>query len=86
MEKQTPATLFSGFLGSGKTTIISHLIDQLQKDGIKVAYIKNEIGETDIDAQLIKGKDIETKELLNGCICCTLVGPFEGAVTELLTK
>ncbi len=86
MSKQVPTTVFSGFLGSGKTTIISHVIDILQKKGVQIAYIKNEIGETDIDAQLMKGKDIETKELLNGCICCTLVGPFENAVTELIEK
>lgn len=83
-QKQIPTTVFSGFLGSGKTTIISHLIDELQKKEIQVAYIKNEIGDTDIDTQLLKGKDIQTKELLNGCICCTLVGPFATAVTELI--
>ncbi|NCN51211.1 MAG: GTP-binding protein [Candidatus Pacebacteria bacterium] len=84
--QQTPTTVFSGFLGSGKTTIISNLIETLQKNNITVAYIKNEIGDTDIDAQLLKGKNIETKELLNGCICCTLVGPFESAVTELIDR
>ncbi|MCA9368924.1 MAG: GTP-binding protein [Pseudomonadales bacterium] len=85
-QHRVPTTVFSGFLGSGKTTIISHLIDTLQANGTKVAYIKNEIGDTDIDSKLMKGKDIETKELLNGCICCTLVGPFASAVSELITS
>lgn len=81
-----PTTLFTGFLGSGKTTIISHLIDYLQTNGQQVVYIKNEIGDTDIDAKLMQQKGIETEELLNGCICCTLVGPFLNSVDDLITQ
>lgn len=81
---KVPTTVFTGFLGSGKTTIISHLIDQLQSTGSQVIYIKNEIGTENIDAQLLKGKHIQTKELLNGCICCTLVGPFIHAIDEII--
>lgn len=80
----TPTTVFTGFLGSGKTTLISHLIDELQAQGKQVAYIKNEIGDADLDAQLMRGKDIVSRELLNGCICCTLVGPFESALDEVI--
>lgn len=79
-----PTTVFSGFLGSGKTTIISHLIETLQNRGEQVVYIKNEIGDTDIDSKVLKGKGIKTKELLNGCICCTLVGPFISSITEVV--
>lgn len=82
-ELKTPTTVFTGFLGSGKTTIISHLIDQLQKNQ-QVVYIKNEIGEENVDGALVEGKNIKSKELLNGCICCTLVGPFATAVNEIL--
>ena len=78
-----PTTVFSGFLGSGKTTIISHLIDELQANHKQVIYIKNEIGNETIDSQIMRGKDIQTKELLNGCICCTLVGPFITAINEI---
>ncbi len=83
---KTPVTIFVGFLGSGKTTIISHLIDFLQAQGQQTVYIKNEVGNADLDAQLMKGKDIQTKELLNGCICCTLVGPLNNAIDELIQK
>jgi len=83
---QVPTTIFSGFLGSGKTTIIANLIDELQTNDQQVVYIKNEIGDTDIDTQIMKGKGIETKELLNGCICCTLVGPFITSIDELIEK
>jgi len=80
---RTPATVFSGFLGAGKTTVIGHLIDDLQAQGIQVAYVKNEVGTDTIDEDIIRGKHIVTKELLNGCICCTLVGNFYQALTEI---
>lgn len=79
-----PTTVFTGFLGSGKTTIIAHLIDELQTSGGQVIYIKNEIGNENVDADIMQGKHIQTKELLNGCICCTLVGPFLAAVDEII--
>ena len=84
MQNKIPTTVFSGFLGSGKTTIISHLIEVLQNKGEQVIYIKNEIGDTDIDSKILKGKGIKTKELLNGCICCTLVGPFITSINEVV--
>jgi G3E family GTPase len=81
---KVPATLFSGFLGSGKTTIIGHLIDDLQSQNVQVAYVKNEVGTDTIDEDIVRGKNILTKELLNGCICCTLVGNFYQALTEIV--
>lgn len=83
---KVPTTVFSGFLGSGKTTIILNLIDELQKKGKQVIYIKNEIGDEDVDGKIIQGKGIKTKELLNGCICCTLVGPFISSINEVIEK
>lgn len=79
-----PTTIFSGFLGSGKTTIILHLIKYLQTQGQQVVYIKNEIGDVSVDSQLVQGQNIKTKELLNGCICCTLVGPFMASIDEVV--
>ncbi len=83
-KNKIPTTVFSGFLGSGKTTIISNLIDELQASNQQVIYIKNEIGDTDIDGKILEGKGIRTKELLNGCICCTLVGPFISSINEIV--
>jgi len=83
-KNKIPTTVFSGFLGSGKTTIISNLIDELQANNQQVIYIKNEIGDTDIDGKVLEGKGIKTKELLNGCICCTLVGPFISSINEIV--
>lgn len=81
---QIPTTVINGFLGSGKTTIILSLVYYLIAKKRKVVYIKNEIGDSDLDAKLIQGKDIISKELLNGCICCTLVGPFISAIEEVI--
>lgn len=83
---QVPTTVFTGFLGSGKTTIIGHLIDHLQNADSQVVYIKNEIGSENVDSQIMEGKHIRTRELLNGCICCTLVGPFVSAISEIIEK
>lgn len=84
MTDKVPATFFSGFLGSGKTTIIGHLIDDLQAQGVQIAYVKNEVGADTVDEDIVRGKHILTKELLNGCICCSLVGNFHSALTEIV--
>ncbi len=79
-----PTTVVMGFLGSGKTTIISHLMEALDAQDKKVIYIKNELGEEDLDAKLMRGKNFVGRDILNGCICCTLVGPFTSAIEEVV--
>lgn len=64
--------LFSGFLGSGKTTLVIKLAQFAVDRGEKVAILVNEIGEVGIDNQLMRQLDMNVWELLNGCICCTL--------------
>ena len=74
--KETPILLLTGYLGSGKTTLVNHILSNQR--GIKFAVIVNDIGEVNIDADLIqKGgivgkKDESLVALQNGCICCTL--------------
>ena len=73
---ETPVLLLTGYLGSGKTTLVNRILNN--KRGIKFAVIVNDIGEVNIDASLIeKGgivgkKDDSLVALQNGCICCTL--------------
>ena len=66
--------LFSGFLGSGKTTLILPLSKVVVQSGYRVAIIVNEIGEIGIDNQLMRQLDLNVWELVAGCICCTLSG------------
>ena len=74
--KSVPITLITGYLGSGKTTLINHILKNAK--GHKMAVIVNDIGEVNIDADLIEGngvvsgKDENLVALSNGCICCTL--------------
>ena len=74
--KSVPITLITGYLGSGKTTLINHILKNAK--GHKMAVIVNDIGEVNIDAEFIEGngvvssKDDNLVALSNGCICCTL--------------
>lgn len=76
MEKDIPVLLLTGYLGSGKTTLVNKILNN--RKGIRFAVIVNDIGEVNIDADLIeKGgvvgrKDDSLVALQNGCICCTL--------------
>ena len=74
--KEIPVLLLTGYLGSGKTTLVNRILTN--KRGVKFAVIVNDIGEVNIDADLIeKGGIVDQKDdslvaLQNGCICCTL--------------
>lgn len=76
MAKVVPITVLTGYLGAGKTTLINHVLNN--QEGYKVAVIVNDIGEVNIDAELIqkggivKEEDSNLVPLSNGCICCTL--------------
>lgn len=63
-------TVLTGFLGSGKTTLVNHILTA--DHGLRIAVIVNEFGEIGIDGDLIVSSDEEIVEMANGCICCTL--------------
>jgi len=75
--------LFSGFLGSGKTTLVIKLAQFAMERGKKVAILVNEIGEVGIDNQLMRQLEMTVWELLNGCICCTLSADLVDTLQKL---
>ncbi|MFA6603680.1 MAG: GTP-binding protein [Patescibacteria group bacterium] len=81
----TPITVFTGYLGSGKTTIILNLIKQLPAS-YRCVWLKNEFGDLDVDSQLAKESNIEVQQILNGCLCCVLVGRLGEALEEIVAK
>lgn len=79
----TKIDIFSGFLGSGKTTLIKKLLKEVLAD-TKVVLIENEFGEIGIDGGFLEESGIEIKEMNSGCICCSLVGDFGTSLREVI--
>ncbi len=78
-----PVTVFTGFLGAGKTTIILDLIKSAPA-GYRIAWLKNEIGAVAVDSELAKSGGVSmVKEMLNGCVCHVLIGELGTALQEL---
>lgn len=79
----TKITIFSGFLGAGKTTLIKKLIAEGYK-GEKLVLIENEFGQIGIDGGFLQDAGVEITEMNSGCICCSLVGDFGKALKQVL--
>ena len=78
----TRITIISGFLGAGKTTLIKKLLEgPLKKE--KTALIENDYGDINIDGTFLAETGIKMREIMSGCICCTLAGDFAAALLEL---
>ena len=88
--KKIPATIITGFLGAGKTTLIRHLLETA--NGRRIALIINEFGDLGIDREVVTGCGIEgceddnILELANGCICCTVADDFVPTMEILLGR
>ncbi|MBO5041919.1 MAG: GTP-binding protein [Clostridia bacterium] len=80
----TKIDIFSGFLGAGKTTLIKKLITEAYV-GEKLVLIENEFGEIGIDGGFLSEAGIQINEMNSGCICCSLVGDFGKALSQVLT-
>src|SRR3712207_5717315 len=79
-----PVVVVSGFLGSGKTTLIRSLLSEPRLG--EVAVIVNEFGEVGIDHHLLRKTDERTTLLRNGCVCCSMRGDLADALRDLLSK
>lgn len=84
MSKLIPITILTGFLWSGKTTLLNHIIRNA--NGRKIAVVENEFGSTGIDAELIEKSTEEIIEISDGCICCTVRKDFMEAIERLLSS
>ena len=81
----TKIDIYSGFLGAGKTTLIKKMIQQAHK-GENLVLIENEFGEIGIDGGFLQDAGINITEMNSGCICCSLVGDFGKALTQVIEQ
>lgn len=90
MPAKIPATVVTGFLGAGKTTLIRHML--MNAEGKRIALIINEFGDLGVDGEILRSCGIETcrdediVELSNGCICCTVADDFIPTMEKLLGR
>ena len=84
MDAKTPVALVTGFLGSGKTTLISQLLGHPAMG--ETAVIVNELGEVAIDHHLLRRVDERTVLMKSGCLCCTLRGDLADELRDLLSR
>ena len=90
MPAKIPATVVTGFLGAGKTTLIRHMLQNAQ--GKRIALIINEFGDLGVDGDILKGcgdevcSEDDIVELSNGCICCTVADDFIPTMEALLAR
>jgi cobalamin biosynthesis protein CobW len=88
--RKLPATIVTGFLGAGKTSLIRHLLQHAE--GRRIALVINEFGELGIDREILLGcgvpscRDEDVIELANGCICCTVAEDFLPTIERLLAR
>lgn len=73
----------AGFLGSGKTTLLIRLGTELSRSGKRVAIIVNEVGEVGVDGAVIDSFGLQSVEITEGCICCSLSGSLQNTLKKL---
>ena len=84
MTNKIPVTILTGFLGSGKTSLLHRILSE--EHGKRIAVIENEYGEIGIDQALVIDADEEIFEMSNGCICCTVRGDLIRVLSNLMKR
>ena len=80
----TPVTIVGGFIGSGKTSLLNHILTR--EHGKRVAVLVNDFGAINVDAKLIVSVEGETVSMMNGCVCCTIRDDLLIEVERLLAS
>ncbi|MCA9569571.1 MAG: GTP-binding protein [Myxococcales bacterium] len=83
--RAVPALIVGGYLGSGKTTLVSHLLAHAHREGVKLAIVSNEFGDTGIDRALLDAGEEGFVELDGGCVCCRLSDTLSETLEAILT-
>jgi len=84
---KTPVTLLSGFLGTGKTSLLKHLLEN--QEGVRIGVVVNDVAAVNIDSQLVKRYEkglVEVAELQNGCVCCSSADDLFSAVQNVVMR
>ena len=81
-----PALIISGYLGSGKTTLVQRLLDDARANGVRLAIISNEFGDTGIDRALLDAGEDGFAELDGGCVCCKLSDALGETVARVIER
>jgi G3E family GTPase len=84
--KKAEVYILSGFLGSGKTSLLKRLLADEHRTGRKTAVMMNELGQVSIDSDVVDEGDFTLKELLGGCICCSIQDKLEAQLQGLLIE
>ncbi|MFA9458484.1 GTP-binding protein [Halalkalibacter sp. AB-rgal2] len=85
MKNKTELIILTGFLGSGKSTLLKRLLKEEQQKGRRIAVIMNEVGKVSVDSATIPEKT-PIREMLNGCICCSIQGDLTVQIKGLLEQ
>jgi G3E family GTPase len=84
MIKKVPVFVISGFLGSGKTTVLLHMLNHFKNKGLTPGVILNELGDENVEDHLFQGQKVV--ELLNGCICCTIQEDLRSTLNQYIEE
>lgn len=82
--KKIPVYIISGFLGSGKTTVLLNMLKEFKMNNLQPGIILNELGEINVESHLFENQQV--RELLNGCICCTIQDDLKATLNEFIAE
>ncbi|WP_449622277.1 CobW family GTP-binding protein [Robertmurraya sp. Marseille-Q9965] len=82
--KKIPVYIISGFLGSGKTTVLLNMLKEFKLNNLRPGIILNELGEINVESHLFENQQI--RELLNGCICCSIQDDLKATLNEFIEE